>query len=66
VLTVRYPFRAKGRSYAVGTYRVEPEVAADLRDWQAKMEAQARQHDWDAPAGYDAERWPPFSLENQA
>jgi len=62
VLTVSAPFRGPGgTSYAPGAYPVDPAVAAELMEWQAKMEGQARQHGWDAPEGYDAS-WPPFSV----
>lgn len=63
-LTVHRPFRAiGGKSYAPGTYRVDPSVAEELLVWKERMEAQAKQHDWDAPAGFQPESWPPFSLE---
>ena len=64
VLTVHRPFRAiGGKKYAPGTYRIDQAEADELRLWKERMEAQAKQHDWDAPAGFRPESWPPFSIE---
>ena len=64
VLTVHRPFRAiAGKKYAPGTYRITQVEVDGLRLWQERMQEQQRQHDWDAPAGYSRDSWPPFSLE---
>lgn len=63
VLTVHRPFRAiGGKSYAPGTFRIDQAEADQLRLWQERMEAQAKGRDWDAPAGFQPETWPPFAL----
>ncbi len=31
-------------------------------EWRDMMEAVAKQHDWDAPSGYNLGNWPPFSI----
>lgn len=62
VLHVARPFRAKGRHFEVGGYTVEPEVAAELKDWKEKKESMATARGWDAPNGYQPDDWPPFRL----
>lgn len=64
ILTVVRPFKAKGKSYAVGRYAISREEVDELRDWREKMEAEMQQREWDAPAGYCPENWPPFVLED--
>ena len=65
VLTVHRRFRGiGGKNYAPGTYPVDPSVAAELRDWRERMEAQAKQHNWDAPSGFSPDSWPPFSIRS--
>lgn len=63
-LAVRRRFRGiGGRQYAAGEYRIDRAEADELRLWQERMEAQANQHDWDAPSGFTPDSWPPFSIE---
>lgn len=62
ILRVRVPFRAKGKGYGPGERRISPEEAAELRDWAAKKEAQARLRDWEAPSGFSPSSWPPFAI----
>ena len=62
-LVVRFAFRGPGgRSFTVGRQQVEPALADELREWQEAMEAQAKQHGWDAPSGYNPGNWPPFTI----
>ncbi len=64
ILTVHRPFRAiGGKHYAPGTYRVDPAAAAELQEWRERMEAQAEQHNWDAPSGFNPGNWPPLTIE---
>jgi len=64
VLSVRYAFRARGRSYAISSgHRISPEEASDLMDWQTKMEADQQRHGWLVPAGFAEGQWPPFVVE---
>ncbi len=64
MLTVRRPLRAiAGKNYAPGTYRITQVEADELGLWQERMQEQQRQHNWDAPSGFSADSWPPFSLE---
>ena len=63
-LTIHRPFRAiGGKKCAPGTYRITQVEVDGLRLWQARMEAQANQHDWDAPSGFSPNSWPPFTLQ---
>lgn len=64
-LTVLRRFRGIGsRQYAAGEYRIDQAEADELRLWKERMEAQAKQHDWDAPSGFSPDSWPPFTLES--
>jgi hypothetical protein len=63
IVTVRTGFRAKGVEYSPGQHRITIEAASQLVTWQQEMEAQARQHGWDAPHGYQPDSWPPFVLD---
>jgi len=66
-LRVLHPFVANGRTWTRGEYRVPAETVTELRHWQELMEAQAHSHEWDAPIGFQADSWPPFSvLESHA
>ncbi|MGB2693767.1 MAG: hypothetical protein WBD55_01120 [Dehalococcoidia bacterium] len=56
-------FTAKGRQWPAGAYAITHEDAEALRDWQARMEAERDSRGWDAPVGYEAASWPPFSIE---
>jgi len=63
-LVVHFAFRGPGgRSFDGGRERVDPGLAEELCQWQERMEAQAKQHGWDAPSGYSPSNWPPFSIE---
>ena len=63
-LVVRFAFKGRGgRSYAVGRQRVDTARADELLEWRETMEAQAKQHGWDAPSGYNPGNWPPFTIE---
>ena len=67
VLTVHFRFRAKGgKHYTPGEYRITPELAAELTDWQDKMEAQAQLYGFDAPSGFTRATWPPFAIVTPA
>ena len=62
-LVVHFAFRGPGgRSFTVGRERVDPALGDELREWQETMEAQADQHGWDAPSGFNAGNWPPFTI----
>ena len=52
-----------GKKCAPGTLRIDQVEADELRLCQERMETQATQHDWDAPAGFSPDSWPPFGLE---
>ncbi len=62
LLRVKRAFKALGKSYPTGEYRIGEEEAAGLEEWKLKMQAQAALHDWGAPDGYRPENWPPFDL----
>ena len=63
LLLVRFHFKAMGREYQQGEYRISPEEADQLTVWMDRMLNQAAQHSWDAPSGFSPDSWPPFSLE---
>jgi hypothetical protein len=63
VLVVYRAFAAKRRSYSLGRFPVRAGEIADLRSWREKMEAQAAEHEWDAPKGFTVNDWPPFEIE---
>jgi hypothetical protein len=62
VIVVTRAFRwTAGKRYELGTFKITKEELASLEDWKATMEAQARLHVSEAPAGFTPETWPPYS-----
>jgi len=62
--TAYFAFRRPGgRSFTVGRQRVPSALAEELREWRETKEAQAKQHSWDEPSGYNPASWPPFTIE---
>lgn len=62
VIHVHHAFSAMSKTFKAGSYTVEPEVAAELKDWQEKKESMAKARGWDAPEGWQANNWPPFGI----
>ena len=61
---IHFEFRGPGgRTFSVGRQRVDPGLVDELRDWKERVLAQAAQHDWEYPSGFDAGNWPPFTIE---
>ena len=67
ILEVPSGFRGpRGLAFGPGRMPIDRGLAQELLRWAELMEAQARQHDWDAPPGHDPGSWPPFILESQS
>jgi len=64
LLRVHSAFKAKGKNYVPGEYRIPLDEAQGLHDWEAHHEATRRQHGWTMPEGFAV--WPVFTIESAA